>query len=235
MMDQPHSADQFFKERSAPEPHSKNLLSYDEMIRIDPPSWRVENLIPEGSTAVLFGESNSFKSFVAVDIGCSIAVNMSWHGLSVKPGHVVYVASESAYGIATKRIPAWMAHHNIARERRRGIFLRPVSPLLDDPASLKTFKDDLASVDPIGLLIYDVLAGTMKGSEKNTDVIAAWVRIVGEIETLLSAFRHPFALRRQRPDTRRNASLGIIRNQAQGRRRPRKTDNHSQRRAPQGP
>src|SRR5262249_48531558 len=87
----------------------------------------------------------------------------------------------SAYGVATKRIPAWMAHHNIPLERRRGIYLRTVPPLLDEPDSFKIFKADLMSVTP-ALVIYDVLAGTMQGSEKDTDVIARWVRVVGEIE-----------------------------------------------------
>jgi hypothetical protein len=169
-------------EHFPPRQHSRNLLCYQEMIEVKPPAWRIENLIPDGSTAVLFGESNAFKSFVAVDIGCSVAVDVSYHGLEVKPGTVVYVASESAYGIATKRIPAWMAHHKIPSERRRGIYLRPVPPLLDDAESLKVFKADLVSVGPIAMLIYDVLAGTMKGSEKDTDVIARWVRVVGEIE-----------------------------------------------------
>jgi len=168
-------------EEFPPRTHSRNLLCYQEMIQIKPPVWLVENLIPDGSTAVLFGASNAFKSFIAVDIGCSIAVSVSYHGLKVKPGIVVFVASESAYGIAAKRIPAWMAHHDVPSPQRQGVYLRPVPPLLDDADSLKGFKADLASVEP-SLVIYDVLAGTMKGSEKDTEVIARWVRVVGEIE-----------------------------------------------------
>lgn len=162
--------------------HSKNLLAYDEMIRLTPPAWLVTNVLPQGGTAVLFGESNSYKSFIAIDLACCVALGIPWHGNEAKQGNVIYVASDAPYGVATQRIPAWMAHHKIAPEKRGGIFLRPVPPLLDDPQSLATFQADIASVQPVPLIVYDVLAGTMKGSEKETDVIAAWVRVIGEIE-----------------------------------------------------
>ncbi|WP_027547291.1 AAA family ATPase [Bradyrhizobium sp. WSM2254] len=165
--------------------HSKNLLSYPEMVQLPKPVWRVENVLPDGDTAVLFGESNSFKSFLAVDLACSVACGIEWHGHRVMPGRVIYVASESAYGIGSKRIPAWMAHREIPPEQRRDIFLRVSPPLLDDQPSLATFENDIASVQPVALIIYDVLAGTMKGSEKDTDVLAAWVRVVNDISARL--------------------------------------------------
>jgi hypothetical protein len=181
MKDQRASPDDYFKARSDAEPHSKNLLSYSEMVQLRPPVWRIDNVLPEGASAVLFGESNSFKSFLAIDLACSIALGIPWHGQNVTPGHALYVASESAHGIATKRVPAWMARHEIHPDQRRGIFLRSAPPLLDDPDSLKIFITDILSVHPLAAIFYDVLAGTMKGSEKDTDVIAAWVRIVAEI------------------------------------------------------
>jgi hypothetical protein len=161
--------------------HSKNLLSYPEMVQLPKPVWRVENVLPDGDTAVLFGESNSFKSFIAVDLACSVACGIDWHGHRVIPGCVIYVASESAYGVGSKRIPAWMARHEIPPGRRRDIFLRVAPPLLDDQQSLAAFENDIASVKPVALIDYDVLAGTMKGSEKDTDVLAAWVRVVNDI------------------------------------------------------
>ena len=217
--------------------HSEALLAYDEMIRLTPPDWLVKDVLPQGATAVLFGESNSFKSFIAIDLACCVALGVPWHGHPVKQGNVIYVASEAAYGVATKRIPAWMAHHKIPPAKRRGIFLRVVPPLLDDRQSLATFKTDIASVEPVALIVYDVLAGTMKGSEKETDVIAAWVRVVGEIETkfqMLATFRHAFALWRCGPHARRHASVGLVRDAAESRRRPRTAHHRLERRTAQG-
>ncbi|MHA2707184.1 AAA family ATPase [Vibrio owensii] len=68
--------------------------------------WIVDKFIPKKSFGVLYGPSGSLKSFLAVDLCCSLACGMSWGGYEVKEGAVVYVAGEGELGLKM-RVKGW--------------------------------------------------------------------------------------------------------------------------------
>jgi AAA domain-containing protein len=72
------------------------------MINLLPTDWGIEGVIPRHSKSVLFGLSDSFKSFPAGDMGCSVSTGRSWHGHKVKKCKVIYVANEGANAIGRK-------------------------------------------------------------------------------------------------------------------------------------
>src|SRR5947207_3423449 len=49
-----------------------HLLTYSEMEAMPEPEWLVEGIIQKRSAVVMFGKSNAFKSFLAIDIGLSV-------------------------------------------------------------------------------------------------------------------------------------------------------------------
>jgi hypothetical protein len=185
-------------EAPPPPPPPLEFLSYDEMADQDEPRWIVEGLIQTASSALLFGPSNSFKSFLGVDIACSVATGTSWHGCDVLAGPVLYVATEGARGVGARRVPGWMDAHGILADRRRGVFLYPGEIALDDPkavdaliSSVKHYTDHAPGLDWLysdtcapgwfALIVVDIFGGSMNGSEVTDETARAWVRSVNRI------------------------------------------------------
>jgi hypothetical protein len=154
------------------------LRVYSEMLRMAGPKWAVQGLLQSGTSALLFGRSDALKSFLAVDIGCSIATDTPWHGAPVIPGGVLYVSTEGGAGVGALRIPAWMDAHNIPPEARKAIALYPHAVALDDPATIDGLIDrvrwehrggggdwlpESENDSSLGLLIVDIFGGSMAG------------------------------------------------------------------------
>jgi hypothetical protein len=66
------------------------ILTYDEMLALPEAGFAVEGVIVYRGKNVIFGVSNTFKSFHAVDLGCSISTGRSYHGKAVKKMKVFY-------------------------------------------------------------------------------------------------------------------------------------------------
>ncbi len=89
----------------------KYPLSLPGTIPVSPPRWIVKGLIEEGSLAVFFGDPGAGKSFLSLDLACSIATRTLFHDRPVKKaGPVFYLAGEGFSGIQ-RRIAAWALSH----------------------------------------------------------------------------------------------------------------------------
>ena len=62
------------------------LLSVNELMELQPPSWLIDGVMEEGVFAVLYGASGEGKSFVALDWALSIAMDRKWQGRRIKRG-----------------------------------------------------------------------------------------------------------------------------------------------------
>lgn len=71
----------------------------------------VKGVLGAGEFSDLIGQPGTAKSVLAVDIGCHIAAGMDWHGRKVKPGLVVFVATERK-PLTERRIAAWRKQHD---------------------------------------------------------------------------------------------------------------------------
>lgn len=63
------------------------------------PDELVEGLIINGGSSILYGDSNSGKTFLAIDIACSIARGLDWFGRKTESGVVLYLAAESPMSV----------------------------------------------------------------------------------------------------------------------------------------
>jgi putative DNA primase/helicase len=66
----------------------------DERAR-DIPDELIDGLLVRSSVSILFGDSNSGKTFLALDIAAAIARGVDWFDRKVESGLVIYLASES--------------------------------------------------------------------------------------------------------------------------------------------
>lgn len=156
------------------------LLNYAQMASMPEPEWLVEGVIQKRSTALLFGKSNSFKSFLAIDIGLSVDAGKDWHGHTVSEGRVLFVATEGANGVGRLRIPAWYDHHQIEDGSRRA-FLYPQEICLDTPDDVSALIASMKERGGFALVVVDIFGGSMKGSEIEDKVARAWVHGIQRI------------------------------------------------------
>jgi hypothetical protein len=126
----------------------------------------VEGWLDLNSLALLYGRAGSGKSFVATDLGLSVATGSWWHGHPVDTSgvEVLYVVAEGAAGTG-KRLEAWKHLNRHPAEIHRMHWLpQPVS-FLDVIASAALAQ--VAGELNAKLVIIDTLARAMPGGDEN--------------------------------------------------------------------
>lgn len=131
----------------------------------------VEEFLDTETVNVLYGPSNSGKSFVALDLAFSIATGRPWANRRVLQGGVVYVAAE-APGSIRRRVMALRTVYPGIDHARVPLFMVPVP--VDLVSSEDGITDLIATVqkiqadNPVRLVIVDTLACTMAGGDENS-------------------------------------------------------------------
>jgi len=131
----------------------------------------VEGLLSVRSMAVIYGESNSGKTFFATDLALHVAASRPWRGRAIEGGLVVYLALEGSLGIRN-RITAWRDETGLG-DYDLPFIVVPVAvnllnPDADAAAVIATVK---AVADRFGvppkLIVVDTLSRAMAGGNEN--------------------------------------------------------------------
>lgn len=130
----------------------------------------IEGLLIRSSMAVIYGDSNSGKTFLAIDIGASIALQSPWMGRNVEGGMVVYLATESPSSVRN-RLRAYQAHHQV-RVPNFVIVSSPIN-LYDGAADTSAVIDLITRLETemgtkCELVIGDTLARMSAGANENS-------------------------------------------------------------------
>lgn len=141
-----------------------------DLDHIDCADELVEGTIGRNAMAVIYGDSNTGKTFLAIDLGCAIARGVPWMGRRVEGGLVVYLATESPASVRT-RLRAYQKHHRC----RVPNFLVVTSPVnlfrssADTNAVIKLIRE-LESEHGVKceLIIGDTLARMAAGANENS-------------------------------------------------------------------
>ena len=108
----------------------------DEFCALPPTeNWSIKDYFEPDTLCVMYGDSEAYKSFLAVDIACHIATGKDWRGKKVKQGIALYIAGEGGNGLR-KRIKAWFEYYG---EPIRNIAVSTVPLALCDPANVVEF------------------------------------------------------------------------------------------------
>lgn len=156
----------------------------------------VEDTITAGGLSVMYGESNSGKSFLACDMDCSLAAGIPWLGRRTVQGAVMYVAGEGSESIKM-RVLAWRQHHGI----NPMLAVVPVAVnLLDPHADVGRVIEAAAAVSehygmPVVKITIDTLARAFGGGNENASedmgaVIANADRIRAATKAHVMAVHH---------------------------------------------
>jgi hypothetical protein len=151
------------------------LHSYAD--NVQDPTWLIPGLLPAHGIGMLYGESGSFKSFLALDMALSLSFGIpgQWGAPPVK-NDVLFLAGEGPVATAKKRWPAWMEWQNIEFRNDHRFFIMPEVPLYTDSAAWEAVKLDLAElrVKP-SLIVIDTLTRLLTGLDENSAKDASMV------------------------------------------------------------
>lgn len=145
---------------------------YDEaeMERMVDPTWLIPNLLPTIGTALMVGPTQSYKSFLTLDISLSVVASRATFGFIPSPGLVFYAAMEGAAEIMRRRRLAWRLARGIEMPLT-GFFVgrAPRVKLLDE---VEAFRQTIADIArrmglPVALIVFDTLTKMMVGLREN--------------------------------------------------------------------
>lgn len=147
-----------------------------------PVSWLIKDALEANTFGVMFGESASCKSFLALDMACCIATGTEWRGLRVKKGTVIYMAGEGHFGIR-RRLLAWQIARQVALKDAPLFVSNSTAHLPSQVADVAAAMDSVTQ--KIGkkpaLIIVDTLARHIDGDENSTRDISDFIATLDDL------------------------------------------------------
>jgi len=135
----------------------------------------IKGLLDCAAMSVIYGDSNSGKTFLALDIASHVATpGFCWNGRKTENGLVAYVAAEGGRGVY-KRLEAWRRKHGIEKGRVK-------LALIPCPVDLRSMEGDAKALvdlirqaeaqwdEPVVLVVIDTLSRAMAGGDENSPV-----------------------------------------------------------------
>ena len=142
------------------------LYSTAEILKMPPPSWLIESVIPAGGLVGLVGPPGVGKTFVALDMALSVASGQLWQGLPTQHGRVLYISAEGRGGLS-KRVAAWLHDRQIRASMAKLAWLLEAIPVYGDSESveklIRRHHEELGFFPD--LVVIDTLARCFDGDE----------------------------------------------------------------------
>jgi uncharacterized protein YjhX (UPF0386 family) len=132
---------------------SSRIIHVSELKNLLPAEWLINGMLPKRALCELHGASGSGKSFFALHLAATLAVE----------GAVLYVAAEGASGY-NGRVEAWQ-EANDHKDIKLYFMLSEVN--LFDREEVLSFIEEAQSLTPI-LIVFDTLARCMIGGDENS-------------------------------------------------------------------
>ena len=157
-------------QQPAPPPLPLSVAFADELgDKFEPPDELVEGVLTAGDGSVLYGDSNSGKTFLMIDLACAVARGVEWMGRKTEPGLVVYLAAESPASVRS-RLQAYQRHHGV-KVPNFAIVQSPIDLFDGDSDTDKVIKTVQQIEQQRGqkarLIIGDTLARLSAGANEN--------------------------------------------------------------------
>jgi hypothetical protein len=156
----------------------------DEVIEV---KELVGGIVQGGCTCQLFGPSGDGKTFIAIDLGLSVATGSDWNGMPCKPGLVVYFNGEGRHGFKL-RLRAWRKYHGYAGSPA---FYASKKVITFDEAGIALAVAEIQRIEEqtnqkVALIIIDTLARHITGDENSTQDMGEFIRQVDGLRDLFS-------------------------------------------------
>ncbi|MCB2130909.1 MAG: AAA family ATPase, partial [Rhodobacteraceae bacterium] len=191
----------------ADEPKPSGPLEWFEDIEASlTDAYMVKGVLASDTMSVIYGPSNSGKTFFALDLAFHISTGREWRGLRVNAAGVLYLAAEGGRGVLNRVV---------ALKKETGITAAPIAvrragmDLLHNEADLQSVYNlaqevkDRAPDMPL-LIVIDTLSRIMAGGDENSAAdMTALIRNIDAIRTATGA--HVMLVHHTGKDTARGA------------------------------
>ena len=142
------------------------LYSDEEIEQIQPPSWLIEDIIPQGGFVVFYGDAALGKTFVALDWAISISRGVPWNGHQTTQGQVLYIAAEGGFGFGP-RVKAWKINHELTGNSDVLFIMEAV--LFRNDAQYALFRDTMKAASlELKLIVIDTFARSFAGYDESS-------------------------------------------------------------------
>lgn len=141
-----------------------------------PYEWLVKGVLPAKERTIVYGEPQSGKSFLALDMAMAVARGTPFFGNKVKQAGVVYCAFEGGKGFAN-RVNAYRYGHEVQDDEVPFVTLTHDADLFGSRESVEMltaeilhwrqkFHDEL-NID-LGLIVFDTVSACTPGMDENS-------------------------------------------------------------------
>jgi AAA domain-containing protein len=149
--------------------------------------WRIKHIMPMKGVGLIYGKSQSLKSFVAMHLALAVALGEAWAGKRVEKTAVVYVCAEGQGGFP-KRAAGMVAARRIKGEVDfHIIYTAPNLGAMDGDLPALIAAIEAAGIKP-GLVIIDTTAKVIGAAEENGPGMAAFVWNAGALSEHFGCF-----------------------------------------------
>ncbi len=147
-----------------------DLEWFDDLSPILGGAYLVKGLLDAGAMSVVYGPSNSGKTFWALDLVYHVAIGAPWRGRRVNQASVLYLAAEGGRGLIN-RVASLKLEHGVCdvplAVKRAGL------DLLHDQADLQYILDLAYGVkarlpNAPQIIVIDTLSRIMAGGDENS-------------------------------------------------------------------
>ena len=163
-------------------PGPLRLYSTEELLKMPPPEWLIDPIIPAGGLVGLYGPPGVGKSFLAIDMALSVACGRPWQGHPVQSGYVLYVSAEGGTGIG-KRVAAWLKTRVVEPREAKVAWLTESIPVYSESADLDRLMLRISEEvdEQPKLVIIDTLARCFDGDENQQEDMGRFVSGVDKL------------------------------------------------------
>lgn len=162
------------------------LYTLEELEDLPPPKYVVDKVLIEGTLALLWAGSDSYKTFVSIDLGMRIATSTPWFNHEVDGGLVIYIAAEDESGVRMRMI-GWRETRGKDIAKANMVLLRDGFTLATEDAD-KLIKTITNGFENPKLIIIDTLQRTFGvGNENQTQDMNAYVHSADKLRRATGA------------------------------------------------
>lgn len=148
-----------------------NLEWFSGLDEVKLPAQIVRGLLPEGALAVVYGESNSGKTFFTLDLCLAIAAGSAWCGRRTRRGLALYAAGEGAASLRARVAAYRKAHPEVSGGIPFAIVGEAVNfldPLSIDQLIATVRAAEQEAGEKAAVIVVDTFARSMSGGDENS-------------------------------------------------------------------
>ncbi|MDQ1198828.1 helicase RepA family protein [Agrobacterium sp. SORGH_AS 787] len=163
-------------------PMINEIKWFDDLSPVLTSLFLIKEMLDRGTMSVVYGPSNSGKTFFSLDIAYHVAARSTWRGRRISGGTVLYLAAEGGRGI-NNRISALRLAHS---DTRVPLAIRSAGlDLLHPEADVQRVIDLANEIGPVAMIVIDTLSRVLAGGDENGPV--DMTAFVGNVDRIRQA------------------------------------------------